>query len=65
LHSLLMDKTDTRLDEWSVKWSLAKQAAVGLNYLHSSNMIHRDVKSPNFLVRTIMVALTITRLPSN
>ena len=38
--------------EWSQKWREAKQATMGLNYLHNCNpvILHRDIKSLSFLV---------------
>ncbi len=38
--------------EWWLRWRMAKQATMGLNYLHHCNpeILHRDVKSLNFLV---------------
>jgi len=35
---------------WDVRVDIAKQLAAAMNYLHSRNIIHRDLKSHNLLV---------------
>ena len=35
---------------WSLRLSIAKDIAVGLNYLHSRGILHRDLKSLNVLL---------------
>jgi len=35
---------------WEVRTDIAKQLAAAMNYLHSRNIIHRDLKSHNLLV---------------
>jgi len=35
---------------WNVRADIAKQLAAAMNYLHSRNIIHRDLKSHNLLV---------------
>ncbi|CAF1061366.1 unnamed protein product [Adineta steineri] len=43
---------DKRTLEWSERWSIALQAAIGVNYLHqlSPAILHGDLKSANFLL---------------
>jgi len=36
---------------WSVRISMARDIAAGMEYLHSSNLIHRDLNSNNCLVK--------------
>src|SRR4030095_13151286 len=35
---------------WETKWNFAEGIARGLDFLHNSNVIHRDIKSHNILV---------------
>ena len=39
------------LDKWSTKWRIAKEIAQGMHFLHSNNVLHRDLKTSNVLVR--------------
>ena len=38
------------MEDWKLKLHVLHQAALGLEHLHFIGLIHRDVKSPNFLV---------------
>lgn len=40
--------------DWPTKWKFAQQAAMALNYLHCNNILHRDVKSLNYLLNEHM-----------
>ncbi|KAG0204684.1 hypothetical protein BGX28_003433 [Mortierella sp. GBA30] len=42
--------TDNRLKTWEVKTQIAKDAALGLAYLHMMGIIHCDIKSANILL---------------
>ncbi|XP_076606230.1 LIM domain kinase 1-like isoform X1 [Chaetodon auriga] len=47
-------ETITKMDKnfpWSIRVSYAKDIAAGMAYLHSMNVIHRDLNSHNCLVR--------------
>lgn len=35
---------------WSQRWKLTMQAVHAVEYIHLKGIIHRDIKSPNFLV---------------
>jgi len=43
-------KDETKDIPWNVRADIAKQLAAAMNYLHSRNIIHRDLKSHNLLV---------------
>ena len=35
---------------WPIRWSLALQMTKGINCLHTMSILHRDIKSSNFLI---------------
>ena len=35
---------------WDMRLDMAKDMASGLDYLHTKNILHRDIKSPNILI---------------
>jgi len=43
-------KDENKEIPWDVRSDIAKQLAAAMNYLHSRNIIHRDLKSHNLLV---------------
>jgi leucine-rich repeat kinase 2 len=49
LHDVLHD--DSRILDWRTKLSFANDVAKGMAYLHRFKLIHRDLKSPNVLVK--------------
>lgn len=46
----LKDVDQTKYNNWDVKWQTALQVARALNYVHAKHVIHRNIKSLNFLV---------------
>jgi len=49
LHDVLHD--ESRILDWRTKLSFADDVAKGMAYLHRFKLIHRDLKSPNVLVK--------------
>jgi len=50
LNHLLYDATQEV--SWELRWGFARDAAIGMNYLHTRNppILHRDLKSGNLLI---------------
>ncbi|CAF3665994.1 unnamed protein product [Rotaria sp. Silwood1] len=48
LYNLLKNKE--QLLSWPMRWSLALQMTKGINCLHMMSILHRDIKSSNFLI---------------
>lgn len=48
LHSLLVNRKKEL--SWYEKWKLSLEAATAVEYLHRRKILHRDLKSPNFLL---------------
>ncbi|CAF1193133.1 unnamed protein product [Rotaria sordida] len=48
LYDLLKNKEQTL--SWPIRWSLALQMTKGINCLHMMSILHRDIKSSNFLI---------------
>lgn len=53
LKDLIHDMSETL--PWEQRVSFAKDIAAGMTYLHSMNIIHRDLNSNNCLVREVSV----------
>lgn len=51
LYKVLREETKQSL-QWGTKKKIARDIAQGLDYLHSKNIVHGDVKSPNVLITT-------------
>jgi serine/threonine protein kinase len=51
LRSLLDDKVRYSKLSFQDKWNLMLQAALAVEYLHERGIVHRDIKSLNYLVR--------------
>jgi len=49
LYEIIHD--DTRILDWPTRYSLAVDIAEGMAFIHDLDMIHRDLKSPNVLVK--------------
>jgi serine/threonine protein kinase len=52
LRSLLDDKVRYSKLSFQDKWNLMLQAALAVEYLHERGIVHRDIKSLNYLVRS-------------
>ncbi|CAF3666009.1 unnamed protein product [Rotaria sp. Silwood1] len=51
LYDLLKNKEQTL--SWPIRWSLALQITKGINCLHMMSILHRDIKSSNFLIEIV------------
>jgi serine/threonine protein kinase len=51
LMNWLQDKKKEISENQKIEWSI--QATMAVNYLHHNDVIHRDIKSNNFLVTII------------
>ena len=64
LYDLIHLPQSSLKDNLPVQLSLCKQATMAINYLHFKKIIHRDIKSPNFLVMNDILFCNLYNLNS-